>query len=267
MSAICTVRIAFSPIKECGDRLGQGLIVFIQELELHSPSAPIRRCTSSGAQSAGARMKRSLVHFQEIPMQAINRSLLALALGAICAAPAFAGDKPPSTSKKPTASSTATDATSARTTMREAGKTKPPTSTDTSVSSQATNPGQGNWWAAADIDGDGKLSATEAKAQAGLDARFSTVDADADGYVTNEEYRKFFTSDKSQGEAHAAAHSAVVTRDMWAKFDANHDGKLSASEVNFDTTVSGAFSTMDSNGDGFVTDAEYRNYAKANMHK
>jgi len=194
-------------------------------------------------------------------MQAINRSLLALALGAICAAPAFAADKPPSNSKKPTASSTSTDATSARTTMREAGKVKPPTSTDTTLS----NPGQGNWWAAADTNGDGKLSAAEAKAQAGLDARFSTVDADADGYVTNEEYRKFFTSEKSQGETHAAAHSAVVTRDMWTKFDANHDGKLSSSEVSFDTTISGAFATMDANGDGFVTDAEYRAYAKANM--
>lgn len=200
-------------------------------------------------------------------MHAINRSLLALALGAVCAAPAFAGDKPPSNSKKPTASSSATDATSARTTLREAGKANPPasTSTDASLSSQGTNPGKGNWWAAADIDGDGKLSATEAKAQAGLDARFSTVDADADGYVTNDEYRKFFTSEKSQGETHAAAHSAVVSRDMWTKFDANHDGKLSSSEVSFDTTVSGAFSTMDSNGDGFVTDAEYRAYAKANM--
>ena len=132
-------------------------------------------------------------------MQAINRSLLSLALCAACAAPAFAGDKPPTTAKKPTASSTATDATSARTTMREAGKTKPPL-----AGSQATNPGKGNWWAQADIDGDGRLSPTEAKAQAGLDARFSTVDADADGYVTNEEYRKFFTSENSQGEAHAA---------------------------------------------------------------
>jgi len=211
-------------------------------------------------------MKRSLVHFQEIPMQAINRSLLSLALCAACAAPAFAGDKPPISTKKPTTAATSIDATSARTTMREAGKVKPPTtSASATLSAQGTNPGKGNWWAEADINGDGKLSPTEAKAQAGLDARFSTVDADADGYVTNEEYRKFFTSENSQGEAHAAAHSAVVSRDMWAKFDANHDGKLSSSEVSFDTAVSGAFSTMDANGDGFVTDAEYRAYAKANM--
>jgi Ca2+-binding EF-hand superfamily protein len=201
-------------------------------------------------------------------MQAINRSLLALALCSIIAAPALAGDKPPST-KKPT-TSTSTDAVSARATMREAGKTKPPavsTSTDTNVSAQDSNPGKGNWWAEADIDGDGKLSAAEAKAQAGLDARFSSVDADADGFVTNEEYRKFFTSEKSQGETHAAAHSAVVTRDVWAKLDANSDGKLSSSEIASDTALSGAFSAMDSNGDGFVTDAEYRAYAKTNLKK
>jgi hypothetical protein len=192
-------------------------------------------------------------------MQAINRTLLALALGAVCAAPAFAGDKPPSQSKKPTAT-TSSDAVSSRTTAQETGKMKAPL-----VSSQQTNPGKGNWWADADIDGDGKLSAAEAKANAGLDMRFTTVDANADGFVTNEEYRKFFTSEKSQGELHASAHSAVVTRDLWAKLDANSDGKLSSSEVTSNTTLSGAFSVMDTNGDGFVTQAEYDAYAKANL--
>ena len=193
-------------------------------------------------------------------MQAINRSLLAFALCAACAAPAFAGDKPPTHSKKPTASSTSTDAVSARTTTQETGKMKAPL-----TSAAQTNPGKGNWWAAADIDGDGKLSAAEAKAQAGLDARFSTVDANGDGYVTNEEYRKFFTSEKSQGELHASAHSAVVTRDIWSKLDANNDGKLSSAEVTSNATISGAFSSMDSNGDGFVTQAEYDAYAKAHL--
>jgi len=198
-------------------------------------------------------------------MQAINRSLLVLALCAACAAPAFAGDKPPTT-KKPTDATQSTDAVSARGTLREAGKTKPPPLANTTPKAQ-TNPGKGNWWAEADIDGDGKLSMAEAKAQAGLDARFSSVDADADGYVTNEEYRKFFTSEQSQGEVNASAHSAVVTRDVWAKLDANNDGKLSSGEVSANTTISGAFSVMDSNGDGFVTQAEYTAYAKANMKK
>ena len=204
-------------------------------------------------------------------MQSINRSLLALALCAACAAPAFAGDKDPaSKTSKPTPTQTkASDAVSARATQREAGRmmeSPVQTTTGTSVkntSSATTNPGKGNWWAEADIDGDGQLSIAEAKSQAGLDARFSTVDANADGFVTSDEYRKFYTSEQSQGERHAAGHSAVVTRDVWTKLDANDDGKLSATEVTSNTTVSGAFKVMDGNGDGFVTQAEYTAYAKA----
>ena len=202
-------------------------------------------------------------------MQAINRSLLALALCALCAAPAFAGEKdPPTKAKTPTSSAAtqSTDAVSARATTREAGKMKEGLLTGTTATPK-TNPGKGNWWAEADIDGDGQLSAVEAKVQAGLDASFAAVDGDADGFVTNEEYRQFFTSEASQGEAHAAAHSAVVTRDVWTKLDANTDGKLSSTEVSSNTTISGAFSVMDSNGDGFVTQAEYTAYAKANLKK
>ena len=200
-------------------------------------------------------------------MQAINRSLLALALCALCAAPAFAGEKdPPAKAKTPTASASAksTDAVSTRTTTREAGKVKAPVAGTTPAK---LPPGKGNWWAEADIDGDGQLSLAEAKAQAGLEARFGEVDADADGMVSDVEYRKFFTSEASQGEVHAAAHSAVVTRDVWTKLDANSDGKLSSTEVSSNTTISGAFPGMDSNGDGFVTQAEYTAYAKANMQK
>jgi hypothetical protein len=205
-------------------------------------------------------------------MQAINRSLLAIALCALFAAPAFAGDNPPAKAKKPAATETAkaSDAVSARATQRESGRmAESPVKAGTTLgadSAATTNPGKGNWWADADIDGDGKLSAAEARAQAGLDARFSSVDADADGYVSSDEYRKYYTSEASQGEQHAAAHSAVVTRDVWTRLDDNADGKLSIGEVKSDTSISGAFSGMDANGDGFVTQAEYSAYAKAHMH-
>ena len=204
-------------------------------------------------------------------MQTINRTLLTLALGALFAAPAFAADKDPVTAKVKTPVSVppASDAVSARANTRETGRIKAPT---TAASAGATgtgnaNPGRGNWWADADVNGDGKLSVAEAKVQAGLDARFSTVDADADGYVTNDEYRTFFTDSASQGEANASAHSAVVTRDLWSQLDGNSDGKLSASEVSANSGISGSFSGMDGNGDGFVTQAEYTAYVKANMHK
>jgi hypothetical protein len=170
-------------------------------------------------------------------------------------------------SRTPTATtSRASDAVSARATTRETGRIKAPTtSTAGATGTGNANPGRGNWWADADIDGDGKLSIGEAKVQAGLEARFSTVDADADGFVTNDEYRKFFTDAASQGEVNASAHSAVVTRDLWTQLDGNSDGKLSATEVSANSGIKTAFTVMDSNGDGFVTQAEYTAYVKADM--
>jgi Ca2+-binding EF-hand superfamily protein len=202
-------------------------------------------------------------------MQAINRNLLALALCAVFAAPALAGDEPPAKTTKPAATVTkpttsASDAVNARATARESGKMTEPKVK--AAASATTNPGKGNWWADADIDGDGQLSAAEAKANAGLDSRFSTIDADADGYVTNDEYRQFYTSEQSQGETNAAAHSAVVTKDVF-KLDANADGKLSPTYLTANAALSGAFSVMDTNKDGFVTQAEYDTYAKASLKK
>ena len=204
-------------------------------------------------------------------MQPINRTLLALAFAALFTAPAFAGDKDPVTAKVKTPTATtshASDAVSARATTRETGRIKAPTTSIAGATGTGNaNPGRGNWWADADVDGDGKLSIGEAKVQAGLEARFSTVDADADGYVTNDEYRHFFTDAASQGELNASAHSAVVTRDLWTQLDGNSDGKLSASEVSANSAISSAFRGMDINGDGFVTQAEYTAYVKADTKK
>jgi hypothetical protein len=197
--------------------------------------------------------------------------MLAVALAAALAAPvAFAG--PPANSKASTkagaaatmktpTTSSATDAVSARAATREAGRA----AAATSATVKNPPPGKGNWFADADTNGDGKLSATEAAANAAVNSRFSSIDGNADGYITTDEYRDFYTGEKSQGELHAQAHSAVVTRDVWMKLDANADGKLSSSEVTANTTLSGAFSAMDSNGDGFVTQAEYRAYAKTDL--
>jgi hypothetical protein len=204
-------------------------------------------------------------------MRTSNHKLLAVALAAAFTAPIAFAD-PPATSKASTKASAATmktptasgatDAVSARATTREAGKAAA-AATDTTVKNPP--PGKGNWFADADADGDGKLSATEAAANTAVNSRFSSIDGDADGYITTDEYREFYTSEKSQGEVHAQAHSAVVTRDVWTKLDTNDDGKLSSSEVTGNTTISGSFSAMDSNGDGFVTQAEYRAYAKTHL--
>lgn len=238
-------------------------------------------------------------------MQAVNRTLIALAFGAALASPAaFAqakgatgakatsavptstgamqsagqatagsvrtGERPATPTLPTQADATASDAISARTTKQEtqptttaAGAAKMDTATKTSAAT--TNPGKGNWWADADVDGDGKLSTTEAAANAGLNARFATIDSDKDGFVTQDEYRTFFTANASQGEQHAAPNSAVVTRDLWVKLDADADSKISLAEAAGNASLSTAFTAMDSNSDGFVTQAEYTAYAK--MHK
>jgi hypothetical protein len=125
-----------------------------------------------------------------------------------------------------------------------------------------TNPGKGNWWAEADADGDGKLSTSEASANAGVNTRFATIDGNQDGFVTQDEYRTFFTQNASQGAENAAAHSMVVTRDTWLKLDGDADSRISLAEAASNAEVSGAFTTIDANKDGFVTQDEYRLYAK-----
>jgi hypothetical protein len=128
------------------------------------------------------------------------------------------------------------------------------------ASAAQTNPGKGNWWADADTDNDGRISRTEASANAGLDARFATVDTNSDGFVTRDEYQAYYTSTASKGEQHAAPQSAVVTRDVYARLDANHDGKLTAAEVDADAGLKADFGSIDANHDGFVSDDEYRTY-------
>ena len=207
-------------------------------------------------------------------MNPSNSKLLALALVAALAAPvAMAGNNPPSKGSKAKVTTTqtvktptATDAVSAKTDAQESGRhMASPLHDNLGVGTVNPPPGQGNWWNAADTDKDGKISAEEAKANASVDERFGSIDANKDGYITTDEYRNFFTGEKSQGALHAQAHSAVVTRAVWAKLDTNKDGKLSSAEVSADTGISASFSVMDSNGDGFVTQDEYRAYAKKNL--
>jgi Ca2+-binding EF-hand superfamily protein len=50
----------------------------------------------------------------------------------------------------------------------------------------------------------------------------------------------------------------------WNNIDADKDGKLSATEVESYENLKANFAGMDSDGDGFVTQDEYRAYQKAN---
>ena len=130
-----------------------------------------------------------------------------------------------------------------------------------SVASAAqTNPGKGNWWNDIDGDNDGRISRAEATGNSGLDSRFATVDTNGDGFVTRDEYKTYYQATVSQGAEHAADHSAVVTRDLWTRLDANGDGRLTATEIELDARLKADFGAIDANDDGFVSDTEYRNY-------
>jgi Ca2+-binding EF-hand superfamily protein len=55
----------------------------------------------------------------------------------------------------------------------------------------------------------------------------------------------------------------VVTRETFMTLDADKDGRISSTEADADAGFDDSFSAMDSNGDGFVTDTEFRAHAKA----
>ena len=69
----------------------------------------------------------------------------------------------------------------------------------------------------------------------------------------------------AQGAANAQAHSSVVQRDTWAKLDTDHDGRISADEADADSGFDTTFGDMDADNDGFISDSEYRTFAKASM--
>lgn len=125
---------------------------------------------------------------------------------------------------------------------------------------------QRDTWARLDADADGRISPVEADADATFGVDFDDMDTDDDGFVSDVEYRAFAKVDGSmegsQGAANAAAHSMVVTRDLWTRLDADADGRISAAEADADATFDGGFASFDANADGFVSQDEYRAGAK-----
>ena len=224
-------------------------------------------------------------------MQARNRTLLATALALICA-PAFAQHGQGGTHGQ-AAAHAATPATRVQGSAHASGSqgaqptrnddwkdTQSQTSQDATDAMGDAAQAQGATHAQAhsevvtrdvfgtlDADHDGRISATEAGTDTDFNGGFAAMDGDGDGFVSDAEYRTWAKAnmDTSQGAEHAAAHSEVVTRDVFGTLDADHDGRISATEAGVDTGFNGSFSAMDSNGDGFVTDAEYRAHAKADM--
>jgi len=202
-------------------------------------------------------------------MQSFRLHLLALAIGVTLAAPAVLARGTPNVHASGNVQGSANvQGTLDRGMPTGTGRGEDATTTSSSDTHQSMSaeakypPGKGNWWADADTNGDGKISTEEATANAGLSSRFGIVDTNKDGFVTMDEYRAFYTRTASQGEQHAADNSAVVTRDIWGRLDLNGDGRLSAGELAADAKFNGSFSVMDTNNDGFVSQDEYRAYAK-----
>ena len=205
-------------------------------------------------------------------MLAPNRNLIALAVGVLVSPLALSQDAAvdsatakatPATYTTPqtnTAPPKTEDAVSNKTTEREGAMGS---STQAATTQTASTSSKGDWWKDADTDNDGKLSASEATANAGLSSRFSTIDADKDGFVTMDEYRAYYANNASPGE-HAAAHAAVINRELWVKLDTDADSRISLAEAAANSDLNASFSAMDSNSDGFLTQAEYTTYTNSN---
>jgi Ca2+-binding EF-hand superfamily protein len=100
-------------------------------------------------------------------------------------------------------------------------------------------------WADADTNKDGAIDRAEFDAQRA--AHFKTADADADGFVTAEEMKAFFEAQRAKMEAQHGDMGAKFLQ----RFDADKDGKISASE--WPSKGRMTFADVDANADGAVT--------------
>lgn len=231
-------------------------------------------------------------------MNARNRTLLSLALGAVLASPAAfaqlvngnagarigAGataaipDPVPAVRSatervKQTTRETArqADRTASDTTARAKGEARteariPPLQAQGAANAAAhASVVQRDLWGRLDTNRDGRISAVEADADAGFDARFDAMDGNDDGFIAAAEYTAYAKANLSTSAEHAARHAMPVVNQLWGRLDVNADGRISASEADVDAGFDGMFGAMDTNGDGFVTEAEYRAHAKAGM--
>lgn len=130
-------------------------------------------------------------------------------------------------------------------------------SADQSASSKSA---KGTSWADLDSDRDGRISASEASANAGFNSRFSVIDADGDGYATEAEYRGYAANAKTPGDGGQEGATASTS---WADLDTDDDGRISTMEASSNAGLNSNFASIDSDGDGYLTDSEYRSYASA----
>lgn len=100
------------------------------------------------------------------------------------------------------------------------------------------------FWNKLDQNGDGKVTQDELKAD--VTSRFSAIDTNKDGKVTQDEVTTYFAAKHEEMKAKLA--------ERLKEADANKDGKWSKDELA--KMPEKRFGKLDTNGDGFVTQAE-----------
>jgi Ca2+-binding EF-hand superfamily protein len=117
-----------------------------------------------------------------------------------------------------------------------------------------------------DIDGDGKISRSEAKGK--VAELFDQIDTNKDNYLDREELRRFLTKALAKqpgGPGGALAPPGKGIPDFDA-LDANADGRLTRQEL-ANTPFANLFDQIDTNRDGQITRQEWDSYFERQAKK
>jgi Ca2+-binding EF-hand superfamily protein len=117
----------------------------------------------------------------------------------------------------------------------------------TAFAAAAHGPGKDDKFKMMDTNSDGQISAAEHAA--GITKMFSDMDADKDGFVTTTEIDA-----RHAAKGETAGKSDMKSSDKIATMDKDGDGKLSAAE--YDTGAADIFKKMDTDNSGAVSQAE-----------
>lgn len=114
---------------------------------------------------------------------------------------------------------------------------------------------------ALDKNGDGVIDRSEAVADPKLAAKFDELDKNKDGKLTPDEFRHRFAYGEHGRYEHHGRHGEHG-RALFAKLDANKDGRISREEAQADPKFAARFDRLDVNKDGFVDKADFEARAK-----